>query len=344
MLSSEVEALAVRCPNWVGDIVMATPAYECLRRGFPNAHITALIRPYARGIIEPSPWFDRIVDCDDKSLAGMRHIRAALTEPKPGAGILFTNTTHSWLTFKLAGVKRTYGYRRNLHRRALTDGPWPPMQNGKVRPEPMQDYYLNLCRHLGLKPPAEPKPVLYIDEASEQAAEARLRDCGITPDDRVIGLNPGASFGSSKCWPPEYYARLAELLQEAMDCRLLLFVGPGEEDIARRIVEQSGADIINIGERIPTLAELKPLIRRCNLLVTNDTGPRQFAVAFDVPLVVLAGPIDPEYTARNLDLSTVLHLDLPCSPCNRKICPLGHHDCMRKITPETVLAAVKEAL
>ncbi len=329
---------------------MGTPAYECLRRNFPDAHITALVRPYARDIIECSPWFDNIVDCDDKSLTGLRHIRTALANPTPQAGILFTNTTHSYLTFRLAGVKRVYGYRRNLHRFMLQDGPLPLRENGeggkrgKIRAQPMQDYYLNLCRHLGLEMPANPKPVLYIDDEQQQVGEAKLREYEIGEDDVVIGLNPGASFGSSKCWPTEYYARLAELLQETYNCKLLLLVGPGEEGIANQIVQQSKASIINTAPQPATLAELKTLIRCCNLLITNDTGPRHYAVAFDVPHIVIMGSTDPILSAGNLEFATVLRRDLPCSPCHKRICPLGHHNCMREITPASVLQATEKYL
>jgi len=157
-------------------------------------------------------------------------------------------------------------------------------------------------------------------------------------------LNPGASFGSSKCWPPEYFARLAELLQEALRCRILLLVGPGEEGIAQRIVTASRARIINTADARVTLAQLKPLIKRCDLLVTNDTGPRHYAVAFGVPHIVLMGPTNARYTASNLEHTTVLQRSLPCVPCHKKTCPLGHHACMREITPESVMEQVTRIL
>jgi heptosyltransferase-2 len=111
-----VDSLAVRCPNWVGDIVMATPVFECLRSNFPTATITALIRPYARGILEDAPWFDHIVDCQDKDWQGLKIIRQEFARLKPQFGLLLTNTTHSFLTFKFAALPRTYGYRRNLRK------------------------------------------------------------------------------------------------------------------------------------------------------------------------------------------------------------------------------------
>lgn len=339
-----VKSLVVRCPNWVGDIVMATPAFECLRSNFPNAVITACIRPYARGILQDAPWFDHIVPCQDKNLKGLRQLRAALQPLKPDAGILLTNTTHSFLSFKFAGVPDIYGYRRNLRKCFLADGPEPQRDGKKYRPLPMQEYYLELCRYLGLTLPEHPHCRLHLSAELNESGLARLRRWGVEDGDMVVGLNPGASFGSSKCWPAEYFARLAELLQNSLHCKVLLLVGPGEEGIAQRIVDASRATIINTGTERVDLADLKPLIKRCNLLVTNDTGPRHYAAAFEVPHIVLMGPTNALYTASNLELSKVLQRDLPCVPCHKKTCPLGHHACMREITPESVMTEVHAML
>ena len=323
---------------------MATPVFECLRANFPAATITALIRPYARGILEDAPWFDHIVDCRDKNWQGLKAIRNELSRLQPQFGLLLTNTTHSWLTFRFAGVAKTYGYRRNLRKMFLTGGPEPVQEGNKVQPLPMQEYYLELCRYLGLDLPQKPKASLYISKELARTGAERLESYGITTDDRVIGLNPGASFGSSKCWPTEHFARLAEHLQAEFRCKLLLLVGPGEEAIAASIVSQSSVAIINTAADKIDLAELKPLIQRCDLLITNDTGPRHYAVAFDVPHIVLMGPTNAIYTASNLQQSTILQRNLPCVPCHKKSCPLGHHACMREITPRIVFEAAQKSL
>ncbi|MDP6415842.1 MAG: glycosyltransferase family 9 protein [Gammaproteobacteria bacterium] len=106
----------------------------------------------------------------------------------------------------------------------------------------------------------------------------------------------------------------------------------------------SRATIFNTAADKIGLAELKPLIKRCGLLVTNDTGPRHYAVAFNIPHIVLMGPTNAIYTATNLELSTVLQKDLPCVPCHKKTCPLGHHACMTEISPSMVMEAASTAL
>ncbi len=160
----------------------------------------------------------------------------------------------------------------------------------------------------------------------------------------MVGINPGASFGSSKCWPTDYFARLCEMLQSQFNCKLLLLVGPGKEEIATQIENNCSADIINTATDQINLAALKPLVKRCNLLITNDTGPRHYAVALNVPNIVLMGPTNPLYTTSNLEYTTVLRRDLPCVPCHKKACPLGHHACMKEITPEMVFAEASSIL
>jgi heptosyltransferase-2 len=123
----------------------------------------------------------------------------------------------------------------------------------------------------------------------------------------------------------------------------MLFAGPGEEDIAKTIIQKSQSNIIDTSEDKIDLELLKPLIQRCNLLITNDTGPRHYAVAFDIPAVVIMGPTDPRYTNANLDHTIVIRKELPCSPCHKKVCP-RHHECMTEIAVEEVFAAVKKLL
>jgi heptosyltransferase-2 len=202
----------------------------------------------------------------------------------------------------------------------------------------MVDYYLELCRWLGLDLPEHPEPSLGVSEALSSEAGLLLQKYGITNQDMVVGLNPGAKFGSSKCWPPEYFARLADMLEQQWNCRMLLFVGPGETQIADKIMALTKAKVVNTDPDRIDLGLLKPMIQRCDLLITNDTGPRHYATAFKRPVIVIMGPTDPRYTNSNLEQTIVLRKELPCAPCHRKKCP-ENHECMRGITPDEVLAA-----
>jgi len=331
----------VFCPNWVGDVVMATPAFKCLRQNYPDARIIGLIRGYAKGVVEDAPWFDRLIEINDKSWRGFAHLVYQIRSLKAKLAVVLPNSLRSALLARLGGARQIYGYRRNGRTMLLSGGPLPLRDGGKIRPVPMVDYYLEICRRLKLNIDPKKKPRLYISESLQKRGDRLLDGYGIASDDMVIGLNPGARYGASKCWPPEYFASLAELLEQRWNCRLLLFIGPGEESIGHKIVQLSKAAIINTEADNVDLALLKPLIQRCRLLVTNDTGPRHYAVAFDIPVVVIMGPTDPRYTHANLEKTTVLRQALDCSPCHLKECPL-EHSCMREISPEAVLQAADQ--
>jgi heptosyltransferase-2 len=337
------ETILVSCPNWVGDVVMATPAFECIRQSYPQARLVAMIRKYARKVVEDAPWFDQLIEINDKTFPGIFELVLRLRRLNPELAFVLPNSFRSALIARLGKAKKIYGYRRNGRTFLLSGGP-RPLRNGKrITPVPMVDYYLEICRWLNLAGTQQIKPRLHISDAVEQKGHRLLESYGIKPDNMVIGINPGAKFGSSKCWPPEYFARLAELLAKRWNCKLLLFIGPGEKTIGEKIVELSKAKIINTGPDNVDLALLKPLIRRCRLLVTNDTGPRHYAVAFNVPVAVIMGPTDPRYTHTNLEKTIVLRLDSECSPCHLKECTIDHN-CMTEISPEAVLQACEQLL
>jgi len=336
---ANIETLAVRCPNWVGDIVMATPVFECLRKNLPRARIVGVLRKSAQGILKDGPWFDAFVDGNDRSWAGFQQMRRQLRSLAPEAAILLTNSVRSALTMRLSGIRRVYGYRRQWRDLLLTGGP-TAASNGKITPAPMIDYYLGICRWLGLDLPPQVKPRLFLSDEVRRRGEALLARYGVAQGDFLVGLNPGASFGSSKCWPAESFAAVAELCQDRFGAKVILFCGPGEESIAQAILKQTKASIIDTRADRIDLELLKPLVQRCNLFITNDTGPRHYAVAFDVPTVVLMGPTDLRYTNLCLDRTVVLRKELDCSPCHKRVCP-RQHECMREIRPAEVLLAAE---
>jgi len=340
---AHIETLAVRCPTWVGDIVMATPVFECLRANLPQTKIVGVLKKSAHGILQDSPWFDGFVDASDKSWAGFRQMRHQLRAFAPDAAVLLTNSLRSALTMRLSGVKTVYGYRREWRGPLLAGGPTVARNEHGIIPIPMVDYYLEICRSLGLEIPVPVKPKLFIGQALRRRGEALLQKYGIDESDFVIGLNPGASFGPSKCWPAEYFAELATQCREHLATKVIIFSGPGEEGIVQTILDRTDVDLIDTRADRVDLELLKPLVQRCNLMITNDTGPRHYAVAFDVPIVVIMGSTDPRYTASNLEQTAVVRRELPCSPCHKKICP-RQHECMRDIKPAEVFAAAEALL
>lgn len=321
---------------------MATPVFDCLRRNLPQARIIGVMKKSTQGIVRDGPWFDDLVDGNDRTWAGFRRMQRQLRALSPDTAILLTNSIRSALTMRLSGIRTIYGYRREWRNLLLTGGP-NASHNGTAVPIPMGEYYLEICRWLGLELPEQPKPSLFIGKDLQKRGDSLLARYGIGKNDFLVGLNPGASFGSSKCWPPEYFAELAALCQKAFSARIILFSGPGEESIIEAILGRARVDLIDTRTDRVDLELLKPLVKRCNLFVTNDTGPRHYAVAFDVPTVVIMGSTDPRYTAANLDRQAVVRKELDCSPCHKKVCP-RQHECMREIRPAEILEAAERLL
>jgi heptosyltransferase-2 len=322
---------------------MATPTLECIRRNFPDDRVIGLIRNYGRGVIEDGPWFDELIEINDKSVGGLIALVFQLRRLKADLALILPNSFRSALIARLAGVKEIHGYRRNGRSLLLTGGPAPWRNKSRITPRPMVHYYMEICRSLDFEIPSQIKPRLYCSDSVLEEGARLIENIGITPEDMVIGMNPGARYGSSKCWPPEHFARLAEMIEQKWNCRVLLFTGPGEKELGEQIVKLSQAKIVHPGPDNINLKLLKPLIQRCRLLITNDTGPRHYAVALDVPVVVLMGPTDHRYTNANLEKTVILRRDLECAPCHDKECTL-HHSCMAQILPEEVLEAAEELL
>jgi heptosyltransferase-2 len=343
IIKTQPQTILVSCPNWVGDVVMATPTYECIRQNFPEARIIGLIRRYARGVVLEGPWFDDLIEINDNSIGGIFKLVSQLRRLKPDLALILPNSFRSALIARLGGARRIYGYRRNGRSALLTGGPAPLRNSHRITPRPMVEYYMEICRWLKFDTPSQPKPRLFYSDTTLEDSARFIDHYGILPDDMVIGMNPGARFGSSKCWPPEYFARLAEMIEQRWNCKIILSTGPGEKDIGDQIVSLSRAKIIHPGPENMNLELLKPLIQRCRLLITNDTGPRHYAVAFDIPVVVIMGPTDPRYTDANLEKTIIVRRDLECVPCHHKECAL-HHSCMKEILPEEVMQAAEELI
>jgi heptosyltransferase-2 len=327
-------------PTWVGDIVMATAAFADIRRAFPAARITLLLRPGREGIVAGADYFDEVIP--DRSARSLRNLAATARELRRrrfDLAILFPDSFRAGLLARLAGIPRRAGFRRNLRGPLLTDPVEHRYENGRFVPEPMPARFGKILAALGI-PSSGGRPQLAVTAEEEERARVRRARLGIAEGEPLVGLNPGASFGASKLWPPRRFARLGDLIAERWGARSVILAGPGEEALAREIeASMRSRPISTAADPIP-LGELKPFIRGLRLLVTTDAGPRHYAVAFRVPAVVVMGPTDPRHTAIHLEETEVIRLDLPCSPCHLKNCPIDHR-CMTGIPPEAVLERIE---
>ena len=337
------QRILIRAPNWVGDVVMATSSFADVRRAFPAAHVAILAKPGRQKILEGSPDFDRFIpDEGGNSPSAIWRLSRELRAGRFDLALILPNSFRTALVCRLAGIPRRYGYRRNLRSLLLTDGVDYEREGGRRKPVPMPVFYAKLCEKAGI-PRGDLRPRLFVPEACEERARALRRDLGIAEGERLIGINPGASFGASKLWPPERFSAAADALTQRHGLRTILFVGPGEESIAEAIRARMQTTPIYNPARLVPLDLLKPFIRDLELLVTTDTGPRHYAVAFGVPVVVVMGPTHPDYTAVNLERTRVVRHDVPCGPCHLKVCPIDHR-CMVGIQSDEVVEAAEGLL
>jgi heptosyltransferase-2 len=151
---------------------------------------------------------------------------------------------------------------------------------------------------------------------------------------------PGAKYGSSKCWPARHFAQLAEMMLDERPWNVIVVCGPGEEEIGRQIEELTPSGVVSLWKEPLGLGRLKALVAESDLMVTNDTGPRHFAAAFDVPVVTLFGAT-PQDLTRTCHVKEIAlqRTDLDCVPCRQRTCP-GEHECMVGLLPEEAFSAV----
>jgi lipopolysaccharide heptosyltransferase II len=340
--------LGIILPNWIGDCVMATPALRALRqRVGTEGQLVGIMRPYVAEVFSGSRWFDQTIFYAKRS-ADRRHAWSAVQRNLRAARLdtilLMTNSLRTaWMAWR-SGIGERIGYARECRGLMLTNRlRWPHKSN---RQQPSQiDSYLNLAYEIGCERQS-PRLELQTSATDRQQADAVWSKLHLPPGNRVVVLNTGGAYGAAKDWPAEYWAELAGRIASDHDLSVLVNCGPNERVTARAIQKQAAnphvASLADVDE-LP-IGLTKECIRRCRLLVTTDSGPRFFAVAFERPLVTLFGPTSETITKTHYLQESCLSLGLDCQPCMRRTCPLGHHQCMRDLSVEQVYSAVASSL
>ena len=348
------ERLVVFLPNWVGDVVMATPVLAALREHFAGARIVYVGREVARQLLAGSDRCDEfILDASDRRPKVGNFFRTVrrVRRRRFDLALLLPNSFRTALLARLGHAGRIVGYIRDGRGWLLSDGPKPERDSsGRFKPAPAIDYYIRLAGHVGVPAPAR-KMTLGVLASDREQAQALLAQAGARSDRPLVMLNPGASFGPSKMWAPERFGAVADALIERRGAQVIVNAAPNdaERGVAAQVAgAMRGPPLVNLAGRDNTLGLLKALLRRCDLLITNDTGPRHIAAAFGVGVVTLFGSTDPVWAQIDYDRERILRVDLPCSPCQEKICPQPagplYHQCMAGISTEMVLRAADELL
>ncbi len=333
--------IVVRLPNWLGDGVMAVPALRALRRRFPDAELLLHGRPLFEPLLGDSDLFDRFLPLAERYGRGTGNVEVLRAEAADAVVVLphsFRSAHDPWR----ARVPIRIGYAREGRGPLLTHALSPHRWGNEIIPVPMQFQYLELVAVLGATGGVEDCD-LGVGAEAEEAAEEWLVEHGLGVGEKPLAINPGASFGPSKVYPPELLAVAAECAIGEGWGPILILCGPGEESLATDVAMRIPSPVVTAAEHPPSLDVLKGILRRCRALITTDAGPRHLATSLGVPTVVLMGPTDPRFTAARLERAAILRRDVPCGPCHEKVCPLDHR-CMREIPPREIVKALAQVV
>lgn len=329
--------ILIRSSNWLGDACMAVPAVRAIRRGRPDARVTVLSPEKLAGFWREIPEVDEVLSIPKKAgiLGAGKIIRK---NPRHfDAAVLLPNSLRSALEAWLGRVPRIVGYKGHS-RKWLVNQIIPPKK--RITPtEHHVRHYLRIAWRLGA-----------------DVEDPTLRDClpggggkymatestDTTPEWR-IGICAGAEYGPAKRWPPDRFAAAMQLIQAARpEVRFVLFGAPGETALGRELSGLVGGNCENLVGKT-TLEELMAELRRCRLLLTNDTGTMHLAALLGTPVTAIFGSTEPDWTGPLGTGHTIVRRHVECSPCFLRDCPLDFR-CMKEITPDMVSAAVLRAL
>lgn len=355
MMSDPSRILVVQ-PNWVGDAVMAVPTLRALRQLYGGSHISYLMRRYVKPIYTGMPWYDRLITyrtgkTTGKAGRGLVDLAARLRAGRFELAILLPNAFRSALICKVAKIPRIVGYERDGRGILLTDKLLPAKERGKYLPTPIVKYYFGLAQYLGSRS-RDMHLELFVTEGERRAGSEVLERCGLDGgiyrpggggSGPLILLNPGAGYGAAKCWLPENFAQLADRFVEDLGATVLVSGSPRDRRMIDSVLRHMKHAAVDVTTKGITLGSLKEVIRRCDLMVTNDTGPRHMACAFDVPVVTVFGPTHPEWSETWFGKERKVAVKVFCGPCQKKTCPLDHR-CMARITPEMVFSESMQLL
>jgi heptosyltransferase II len=305
--------IIVRMPNWLGDCVMALPVLEDLRQHYPQAHIAAQCLSGAAPVLENLPHIDEVITTTSKESYDL--------------GVLLTNSLSSAWKFWKGNVGRRLGYAADMRSLLLTDAVSFP-ENRKT--QHLVITYKMLLNCLGISV-SETTPRIHITEEEKERCRKMLG----TDKEIIVGINPGAAYGTAKCWLPERFREVTKLLLE--DPRVcVVYVGDkSSEKLIADIVE--GTSAVSLAGKT-SLRELLATIKLCDVFLTNDSGPMHVAAALERPLVALFGSTS-DIATGPYGGATVIHKHVDCSPCFKRECP-ADFKCMQSISTKEVYEAI----
>ena len=335
-----VKKVLIRSANWVGDAVMSLPAIVSLRFSLPGAQISILAKPWVAEIFQGNPAIDRVILYQSpgvhQGFGGKWRLARKLKKERFDLAVLIQNAFEAALISFMAGIPQRSGYSTDGRTLLLTH---PVPVDQKAKSGHQVDYYLELVRSLGFRA-ANRIPSLKVPETRQQEAGQRLNSLGIAERERIVGISPGATYGSAKQWFPERYGELTARIFRNFTKRILVFGSRSDQKVAAQVRQKAQVPMIDL-TGTTTLAQAIALIARCHLFVTNDSGLMHVAAALGVPLIAIFGSTDPKKTGPLGNFCRVLRKPVVCAPCLKTECPEDRR-CMDLISVDEVYEAVKK--
>ncbi|MET0962075.1 MAG: lipopolysaccharide heptosyltransferase II [Noviherbaspirillum sp.] len=335
--------LLVISPNWIGDAVMAQPLLQLLRLQHPGSAIDVLAPGWVAPVWRAMAEVDTVIEAPFRhgALQLRERWRFARQLRRRGysAAYVLPNTLKFALIPWLAGIPKRVGYRGEMRYGLLN-----VMHRNESSPKrPMVSFYAALAAAPVARAPlpaALPRPALLASPAQQAYS---LERAGLDAARPLLVFAPGAEFGSAKRWPTAHFAALANsVLAERPDMQIALLGSGKDRPVCEEIVALAPA-VHNLAGST-SLDQAIALIAASRAVVSNDSGLLHIASALNRAIVAIYGPTDPEHAPPFSDVAQSLWLHLECSPCRKRECPLGHHNCMRQLTAEMVWAPLRPML
>lgn len=328
-------------PSWVGDMVMAQSLFISLQKKYPNAVIDVLAPDWSLAILQRMPQVNRGISIPaghgELNLGKRYRLGKQLRQAKYKQAIVLPRSLKAALIPFFANIPLRTGFLGEIRYGLLND----------IRPfdKKILDQTVKRFVALGLEPDEDlthlncPYPTLNVDENNARHFTQQL---GLNLQKPVVGIAPGAEYGPAKQWPLEYFAALIKKLNNLnVDC--WIFGSAKDSQLAESIIKQADNNGINLCGKT-RLKDVIDLIAQLKVMVTNDSGLMHVAAAVGTQLIGIYGSTTPAFTPPLTDNANIQYLNLECSPCFKRQCPLQHLNCLRHISVEDIFTQTKKYL
>ena len=336
MTNKPITRILIVAPSWIGDTIFAQPLFHLFHRYHPGLTLDVLALPYLRPVLEHMPQVHSIIDNpfahSELRFGDRRRLGVMLRGQNYDQAIVLPNSLKSALVPFLAKIPLRTGYVGEMRFGLLNDA--RRLDESTLRT--MVDRYAFLAQPPGttLTRPII-RPTLQV---APEELDAVLKKFGLDTHRPVTIFCPGAEYGPARRWPTEHYGVLAKsIVGEGKQVWLL--GSSKDREIADAVQLASGGLCRNLAGET-NLSEAIRLLAAASLVVSNDTGLLHVASALNRPVVALYGSTAPGLAPPYSDQSASVSLNLSCSPCRERVCPLGHFNCMNQLTPERVAGAI----